>query len=172
MSERAPQDPRAEGFRRFRVSHAPLWSQASRRLLAEPHFTSGLLGVVAAYLCVDNCVKLVAGFGGVHGDEIAAADCPVSIKDLRRARNRLNGMRDTILHLGDITADGSAVNVDWRRNPDPIMTISTADTGRGRHASMTRTEIDTLLDALDPWLRRHYRRLVLDAPDDEAAAAE
>ena len=74
-----PEDPRADGIRRFRVSNALHWSAAARRLMAEPSFVAKLLSVVAAYVCIDLCLRLVKGTRHVRGEAAAAADCPLSL---------------------------------------------------------------------------------------------
>jgi hypothetical protein len=70
-------------------------------------------------------------------------------------------MRNVILHLSDMVEDGSHVRVDWRRREGQVIVeLMTTDTSRAYATdAITADEMVVLLDALEPWLIRHWHRM-------------
>ena len=159
---RPPADPREHGFRLAWTSNAIMWSYAARRLLRSGHHTDAQLGFVAFYFCVKLTSQLVNGRRSpmVPADLTARGDCPVARRRLRALADRLRGFRNGILHWSDNFEEGSAIATHWTAGS---MVLETS-TG-GSSATLTREEVEALLDRLEPWLARHYQRLLEARPD-------
>jgi len=140
-----------------------LWSITTRRLVNSFDLGEVRLSVVALHQCVNYAWLLVTGKRGVDLNADARSDCPLDLTELERLRERLRQMRDEVLHLSDKTEHGHFVNTSWTRD-EPFLTVSTSVSkgraGEVRQDSISRTEVETLLDRLDPWLKRHHHRLI------------
>lgn len=117
---------------------------------------------VAFHMALDYVVKLIDGYGSVPGDSIALADCPVEPKDIRRLRDRAARIRNLVLHLRERQEPGTSVNLAIQAEALPRMKWSIDDRRRGASniVDLTDAEILSMLDALDPWLHKHWERLV------------
>jgi hypothetical protein len=166
-------DPRARGFLRAWVSGAMLWSSTTKNLLAANGFGEAQLAMVSLYLCLKEAHLLVAGKPPrVPGDEVALADPTYDANGLMALRDRAKHFRDEILHLSDKSQAGRAVHVSWTADP-PHFVIKSSIGQRGKLAwdSISRAEVEDLLATLDPWLHRHWERLVHEDDDEVHAAA-
>jgi hypothetical protein len=162
-------DPRSRGFLRAWVSGAMVWSAATRSLLAADGLGERYLAFVAFYLCLKESSLLVDGEGSgtVPGDPIARADCPIDPRALRKLRDRLRGFRDEILHLSDKSEEGRSLTTSW--TTDRPFLVFRSSVGRSALAfdEISRPEVEGFLEQLDPWLRRHWERLIQeDAPGE------
>jgi hypothetical protein len=164
MARPAP-DPRAPGFRLSWISNALMWSSAARRLLHADQPAEAQLAFVALHLCVKLASQLVDGTALVPAEITARIDCPVDPRELRRIRDRLAGFRDEILHLPDKVDDGREISMSWSADPPHFTLKSTVGRYTIGRDSMAREDAERLLDQLDPWLRRHYERLLRQRVD-------
>jgi len=131
------------------------------------------LAYVAFYLCLKDACLLVDGnkFGDLPGDPIARADCPMAPKNLRKLRDRVAGFRHEVLHLSDKKEDGRSLNMTWTiERPYPVFRSSVGKDTLA-YDEMSKLEVEGILDKLDPWLRRHWDRLVHEDDDAEMQAA-
>jgi hypothetical protein len=137
------------------------WGAAARRMLTKPEgFIETQLAFVAVSVALGNAVRLVDGRGdAVPGDVIAQADCPIPHRELRRTADRLAGFRDEILHLHDKVGGGRHVTLSYTSDPPGLTLSSTVGRTEVRHDSLNRDEAVALLTGLEPWLRRHQKRL-------------
>jgi hypothetical protein len=168
-----PVDPRSQGFRLSWSSNALIWSAAIRRLLHSQQMAEVRLAVVALNLYLSLTDHLVAGYALVPADDTARDSYPGDPRELRRIQKKVSGLRDEILHFADKTDDGREVSVSWGGDPQEVTIKSSVGRQRGSFgkASIMRSEIEELLDRLDPWLRAEYRRL-LDAREAESPPTE
>lgn len=166
-----PPDPRARGFLRAWVSGALLWSTTTKRLLESNGFGEAQLAIVALYLCVHEAVLLINGKRRIDGDKEARADCPIEPNDLEDLRDRLERFRNEVLHLSDKTQEGRAVHTRWTADPPHfVFESSVGDRGELEWDSISRADIEGWLTTLDPWLHRHWGRLVHEEFDEVTAA--
>ena len=162
-------DPRARGFLGAWVSRALLWSATTRTLLGADGLGEKYLAFVAFYLCLKDACLLVDGSpsGDIPRDPVARADCPMDLDELRKLRDRAAWLRHEILHLSDKRDDGRALEMTWTiERPYPVFRSSV---GRDTLAfdEMSKPDVGAILDKLDPWLRRHWDRLVHEDDDAE-----
>jgi hypothetical protein len=159
---RPPADPRSNDFRLSWSSNALVWSAAVRRLLHANQAAEARLAVVAFHLYVELADHLVIGFALVPADPQAAESYPGDPRELRRLMAMLGGLRDEILHFADKVDDGREISVSWTTDPRETTIMSSVGRQHGRftRASITRGEIEGLLDRLDPWLQGQYHRLL------------
>lgn len=124
--------------------------------------------MVSLYMCLKEAHLLVAGKPPrVPGDEIAAADGPYDADALIVLRDRVKNFRNEILHLSDKSEEGREVHVSWTADPPHFAIRSTiGERGKLESDTITRTEIEAILADFDPWLRRHWDRLVHEEPAD------
>ena len=165
-------DPRARGFLRAWVSGAMLWSSTTKRLLKANEPGEAMLAMVSLYLCLNEACLLVEGRRRVPYDDVARSDCPIDPSELERLRDRAEGFRDEVLHLSDKTQEGRAVHTAWTADP-PFFVFKSCvgDRGKLELDSISRPEVEELLRKLDPWLHRHWERLVHEDDDIESAAS-
>src|ERR1700730_6055384 len=97
---------RARGFHGAWVSNARLWSVTTKRRINSTDSGEARLAVVALYLCLNNAWLLVDGKRGIPRDDEARAGCPSELDELKCQRDRLQGLRDELLHLSDMTGGG------------------------------------------------------------------
>lgn len=161
---RPPPDPRQHGFRLGWLSRAQLWSNAARRLISTTNFADVQLGFVALYLCVRCAALLIDGndSGSIPADLTARDDCPILPKALHKLRDRLEKMRDEILHLSDRTEEGREIGMSWSTDAPDLTFRSTVGSHVIAKDEMTRPEVEAILDKLDPWLRLHLDRLLAE----------
>jgi hypothetical protein len=62
--------------------------------------------------------------------------------------------------LSDETEEGRALKQHWSADPPHFVFESSVGRKAVRRDSISRPEIDELLANLDPWLHRHWARLV------------
>ncbi len=145
-----------------------LWSYTTKGLLKANEPGEAMLAMVSLHLCVKEACLLVEGKGRVLGDEKARADCPV---DVSAWEKRMRGFRHEVLHLSDKTEDGRAVHTTWTADPPYfVFRSSVGDRGELKWDSISRPEIEELLANLDPWVHKHWDRLVHE--DDETDATD
>lgn len=98
----------------------------------------------------------------VPPDSVPASDCPIDSDELLRLSQRVERIRDQIMHLPDGLEPGRTVDLDARRGKKTIRIV-----GRGGKDQMADKEAIELLDALEPWIRRQRDRLIAMRPDDD-----
>jgi hypothetical protein len=103
---------------------------------------------------------LIDGTPSVPADVATRSDCPIDPRRLRAIRDRLAGFRDEILHLWEKPDNDREIAANWSADPPHLTIKSTVGRHTTRRDSMTREEAEALLDELDPWLRKHYDRLL------------
>lgn len=167
--------PRARGFLRAWVSGARLWSATTKSLLDKKGLGGSYMAMVALYLCVKEACLLNDGneHGDVPGDDVARADCPIAPRELRKVRDRLQGFRDEVLHLSDKSEEGRALHTSYTADPPYFVFRSSVGRKTMDFDEISKPEIEGLLATLDPWLDRHWERLVHeeDTPEKTAALA-
>ena len=166
---RPPIDPRAHGFLAGWVSNAQLWSATTKRLLNTNEPGETALAMVALHLCLKYTCLLIEGRAGLPADVQARATCPIQPRRLRRWRDRLQGFRDEVLHISDESEEGRGLKWHWTASPPHFAFESSIGRRTFRHDKISRAEIEELLKLLDPWLRDHWERLVLEEDVDQAA---
>ena len=114
--------------------------------------------------------KLLASNG--FGDDVALADSKFDADELLALRNRVRNFRGEILHLSDKSQEGRAVHVSWTaETPHFAIKSSIGQRGKLDWDTITRAEVEGLLSDLDPWLQRHWERLVYEDDDEVSSAA-
>jgi hypothetical protein len=148
-----------------------LWSATTKKLLASNGFGEAQLAMVSLHLCLKEAHLLVAGKPPrVPGDDVALADSKFDADELLALRNRVRNFRGEILHLSDKSQEGRAVHVSWTaETPHFAIKSSIGQRGKLDWDTITRAEVEGLLSDLDPWLQRHWERLVYE--DDEVSSA-
>ena len=162
--------PRARGFLGAWVSGAMMWSSTTKRLLKAGEPGEAILAMVALYLCIKETCLLIEGRPDVPLDDEARADCPVDPRELRKLRDRLQGFRDEILHFADKADEGRELRTKWSADPPHFTYESSVGRDQVGWDSISRPEIEELLAKLDPWLHRHWERLVHEDDGVDAAA--
>lgn len=152
-----------------------LWSATTKKLLGANGFGEAQLAVVSLYLCLKEAHLLVAGKPPrVPGDTVALRDSLYDADELLALRDRVRNFRDEILHLSDKEQEGRDVRISWTRDP-PYFAVRSSIGQRGELEwdTITRADVEELLADLDPWLHRHWERLVHedDAPETAEALA-
>jgi len=164
-------DPRARGFLRAWVSRALAWSATTKRLLDSKGFGEAQLAIVSLYLCLKDAHLLLAGKKPrLPGDEVAATDAPYDAAALLALRDRVGKFRHEIVHFSDKEQEGREVRGSWTREASYFaLTSSVGQHGTLEWDTITRAEVEDILISLDPWLRRHWERLVREDPVDQDA---
>ena len=161
-------DERSLGARRSWASNSAQWAATARRLLTEPRdFGEPLLGFVALYLCVKTSESLVNGRSHVPADPEAASGCPFPGGELKALRDRLERIRDHVLHHADRFGEDGGIELQVL----PHLTVRATRIVRGERTidTMTSRSAIDLLDRLEPWLCSQNERLKEPpAPDLEA----
>jgi hypothetical protein len=114
------------------------------------------------YLCVKYVLLFVKGATTARGRvdaDLAGDPCPIPATRLQSVVSRLRALRDHVLHEFefDRSEEGYALIIEWASDPMSVTMTSVAPSGPG--AYMTLQEIESLVDSLEPWLRRHWERL-------------
>jgi hypothetical protein len=149
-----------------------LWSATARRLLDSKRFGEDLLAIVALYLCVHDVLLLVSGKRRIPADDESLADCPIATDELQRLDARLEAFRNEIVHLSDKTQDGGELRTRYTHDPPYfVFESSVGDRGKLEFDSISRPEIEGLLNTIDPWLRDHWERITHAGFDEDAAVA-
>jgi hypothetical protein len=150
-------DPQTDGKRVAAAQQAVLWLHSARRLLATG-YPDVALGFIAAYLSVRNASQLIDGWGAVRSDDVARKECP-DVRGLHGLRDRLAEIRNALLHFTEERNPVTLVETSFRSNP-PTLTLNVTEEGkRPRRLSMTRAEVQRVLDEIEPWLVRQEERL-------------
>jgi len=137
------------------------WAIPARRYIEANNFLDLQLGFLALHLCIVRANLLVNGCSTkrcgmtIAPDLVAAGDCPLDPNELSRVSQRVERIRDQIMHLPGGLEPGRTVNLDARRGKKTIRIV-----GKGGKAQMADTEAVALLDALEPWIRRQRERLI------------
>jgi len=148
-----------------------LWSATAKRLLGKG-FGEDLLAIVSLYLCVHEACLLVTGKRRIAPDQVALADCPIPLPDLHAMDRRLEALRNEVMHLADMTQKGRGFGTHHTHEPPYfVFESSVGDRGQLGHDSISRLEIEELLETLDPWIRRHWERIVHTDFSEDAATA-
>lgn len=139
-----------------------VWSATTRRLLGGPTHGERMLSLVAMYMCLWDADRLLHGMdGSLQGDAEARADFPLDRSRFRKVVERYQRIRDSVLHLSDRTTDGHGWT--WSvttAEPTGRFTVAVATSDGVQSDTVTRLEMEGLLDQLDPWLHRHWQRYV------------
>lgn len=138
-----------------------MWSATAKRLLQSTGPGEQMLAMVALYLCLKETCLLIEGKPDVPHDAEARDSCPVPPRQLRKLRDRLQGFRHEVMHLADKSLDNHReIRTKWSAD-EPHFTYESS-VGRDHIAwdAMTRSEVETLLGELDPWLHDCWERLV------------
>jgi hypothetical protein len=127
-------------------------------LLTEPGaFPDALLGFVALYLCVMTSEYLVNGRSHVPADSEAISDCPFYGSELTAVRDRLDRIRDGVLHHADRFGEDGGIQLQVL--PEMTITVTRGTRGQRKVDEMTKRSAIELLDRLEPWLNRQNERL-------------
>jgi hypothetical protein len=172
---------RAHGFHGAWVSNARVWSATTRRLLNAPGAGEARLVVVALHQCLFCASLVVAGHPDdvtIPPDAAALADCPIATDELHRQCERVQAMRDEVLHLSKLTRAGRGIVSSWTRTPPYFVHKTSVNSKVDRSSGtfdqdeITLTDIEVLLDALDPWLQRHHHRWISEEQASDANGVE
>ena len=156
------------GVRLSWADNAMHWAIPARKHIESHNFLDVQLGFLAMHLCIVRASLLVNGCSAkrcskaVAPDTAAAGDCPIDPGDLAQLAQRVERIRDQIMHLPDGLEPGRTVNLDARREKKTIRIV-----GRGGKAQMADTEAIALLNDLEPWISRQREPLLALRPDDE-----
>jgi len=164
-------DARNLGARRSWASNGAHWAVTARLLLTTPRgFPDELLGFVALYLCVKTSAFLVNGRFHVPADSEAASYCPFHGSELTALCDRLERIRDGVLHHADRFGEDGGINLQFL--PDVTITVTRIKQGQRTVDEMTRLTAIALLDRLEPWLLGQAERLQEPPPPDLGAKIE
>jgi hypothetical protein len=151
-----------DGVRLAWLDMAVRWAIPARRLIESHNFLDVQLGYVALHLTVNRASMLVNGYTDrvtgmrVAPDPIIVGDCPMDPRRLQNFAERTERIRDQIMHLADGLEPGRGIGLNATRGK---VSISVVGKG-GRQERMTEREALGMLDAIEPWLRRHRDRVM------------
>lgn len=149
-----------DGRRKAWTHQGLFWAVAARRLVDSGQFVEIQLGLVATYVFVRHCERLVAGSVSVPADADAARSCPWSAEKLKEVGDYLADLRDQVLHFYDMDDPGRELGVSVTTDPVFEMTITRTVVRKSvKSKSVTRSELLGYLDELEPWLRDQFARL-------------